>query len=191
MTAKCLEPAYIFPGTQRAHSIIRAQKPVEKRRMPSPDGHLASPSSSAHRRPASCLSCKSRKLRCNRESPCSNCVSRNICCQQPAPRTRLARAPGANSQPDAASPEILERLRRLENLLAEGQNANPTPGTGGSALQVPETDNLESLQRPIAIMPQIQNLEIDAVRLEKVCKVRDSLVSRFLLCFLRVESTCS
>lgn len=181
-TAECLEPAVYLPDSTRPLSATGSQKPVEKRRMPSPDQHTDSPGSSVHRRPASCLSCKSRKLRCNRESPCSNCTSRNLPCQQPARRTRLSRPPGANSQPDAASPEILERLRRLEHLLAERQNENPTQRKPGSVLQVTEAGRLQAPQFPIAIMPQIQDLEIDAVRLEKACKVQNSLVSLSFRC---------
>ncbi|KAE9374119.1 hypothetical protein N431DRAFT_503056 [Stipitochalara longipes BDJ] len=69
----------------------------------------------ARQGPISCRFCRSRKLRCSRESPCSNCVSRGIRCEVDHP---VGSSPGASSSPDAA---LLERIRKLEDLL-ENQN---------------------------------------------------------------------
>lgn len=143
--------------------------------MPSHDRHPRR--SSAHRRPASCLSCKSRKLRCNRESPCSNCVSRNVSCQQPAPIPRPARVPAANRQLNVTGPEILGRLLRLENLMAERPDIGPALRSPSLGSIVPDADNVQSPRRSLGFMPKIQDLETDAIRLEKLCKVQSSLVS--------------
>ncbi|CAH0028757.1 unnamed protein product [Clonostachys rhizophaga] len=143
--------------------------------MPSHDRHPNR--SSTHRRPASCLSCKSRKLRCSRESPCSNCVSRNVSCQQPAPKSRPARVTATNRQLDVTSPDILERLLRLENILAERPNIGTTLRSPGSGSVAPEADNAQSPRHSLGIMPKIQDLEADAVSLEKLCKVQSSLGS--------------
>ncbi|VUC27757.1 unnamed protein product [Clonostachys rosea] len=112
-----------------------------------------------------------------RESPCSNCVSRNVSCQQPPPQSRLARVPAANRQNNVAGPDILERLLRLENLLAERPNIGPTLQSPGSGSVIPEADNAGSPRHSLGIMPKIQDLETDAVHLEKLCKVQSSLGS--------------
>lgn len=69
----------------------------------------------ARQRPISCRFCRSRKLRCSRESPCSNCVSRGIRCEVDH---TVGSSPGERSSSDAA---LLERIRKLEDLL-EKQN---------------------------------------------------------------------
>ncbi|KAI1272647.1 hypothetical protein F5Y07DRAFT_391814 [Xylaria sp. FL0933] len=82
----------------------------------------------------SCVVCRSRKVRCNKESPCSNCRRAGIPCVVPSadrpPRwaRRLERfahnaAAGERSAQAAAATaptaELMERLRNLENLVKE------------------------------------------------------------------------
>ncbi|ESZ98985.1 hypothetical protein SBOR_0643 [Sclerotinia borealis F-4128] len=62
-------------------------------------------------RPVSCRFCRSRKLRCSREAPCSNCVSRGIICQLAVENTIRS------TTPNASQPELLERIRKLEELV--------------------------------------------------------------------------
>lgn len=78
--------------------------------------------------PVSCHFCRVRKLRCNRAQPCSNCVSRSIPCQpsQPRPSAPTESAPAgavpltsaAQSPPPALDTDVLQRLEKLEKLLA-------------------------------------------------------------------------
>ncbi|KAJ5178984.1 hypothetical protein N7492_002194 [Penicillium capsulatum] len=73
----------------------------------------------------SCVTCRQRKVRCNKRSPCSNCVKANIDCIFPPP----GRAPRKSKRPPDA--ELLSRLRRLEGVIEHlsGKNgeAGPTP----------------------------------------------------------------
>lgn len=92
-------------------------------------------------RPVSCYFCRSRKLRCSRESPCSNCASRGIDCglyprevderstsPQPTSTSSITRKDAlyASTNNDTSlyptpaatrSVGILGRLRRLEDLV--------------------------------------------------------------------------
>ena len=100
----------------------------------------------------SCVVCRQRKVRCDRESPCSNCRRANIKCIFPSserpPRwarrlerlTKNAPAPKA----DPGSDKVIERLRTLENLvkelsgqLEEARLAASPPGDGSSGFQSP------------------------------------------------------
>ncbi|KAI1427110.1 hypothetical protein F5Y12DRAFT_197536 [Xylaria sp. FL1777] len=79
----------------------------------------------------SCVVCRSRKVRCNKESPCSNCRRAGIPCVVPSadrpPRwaRRLERfahnAAAGERSAQAAAPtvQVMERLRNLENLVKE------------------------------------------------------------------------
>ncbi|CAE7030569.1 hypothetical protein PTNB73_05436 [Pyrenophora teres f. teres] len=61
--------------------------------------------------PRSCVTCRRRKVKCDKKNPCSNCVRANIECVFPAP----GRAPRKSRKP--ADAELLERLRRLEGVV--------------------------------------------------------------------------
>ncbi|RAH49093.1 putative C6 transcription factor [Aspergillus brunneoviolaceus CBS 621.78] len=81
----------------------------------------------------SCVTCRRRKVRCNKRSPCSNCVKAGIECIFPPP----GRAPRKSKRPQDA--ELLSRLRRLEGViehLNEKRTASlsdtPSPGQSRS-----------------------------------------------------------
>lgn len=61
--------------------------------------------------PRSCVTCRRRKVRCDKNSPCSNCVKQGIECVFPGPG-RAPRKP--RKAPDS---ELLSRLRRLEGVV--------------------------------------------------------------------------
>lgn len=61
--------------------------------------------------PRSCVTCRKRKVRCDKRDPCSNCVKANIDCVFPPP----GRAPRKPRRPQDA--ELLKRLRRLESVV--------------------------------------------------------------------------
>ncbi|KAI0395576.1 hypothetical protein F5Y17DRAFT_187706 [Xylariaceae sp. FL0594] len=83
----------------------------------------------------SCVVCRSRKVRCDKQSPCSNCRRGNVACVFPSvdrpprwARRRLelaaqnaAAAAAAEARPSQASgsatDQVMERLRHLENLV--------------------------------------------------------------------------
>ncbi|KAL6229910.1 hypothetical protein BDW75DRAFT_234842 [Aspergillus navahoensis] len=68
----------------------------------------------------SCITCRRRKVRCNKRSPCSNCVRAGVECIFPPP----GRAPRSLKRPPAENAELLSRLRQLENIV-EAAIANP------------------------------------------------------------------
>ena len=61
--------------------------------------------------PRSCVTCRKRKVRCNKHEPCGNCVKAKIQCTFPPP----GRAPRKPRKPQDA--ELLKRLRRLESVV--------------------------------------------------------------------------
>lgn len=74
--------------------------------------------------PRSCITCRRRKVKCDKKNPCSHCVRAKIDCVFPGP----GRAPRKSRKPPDA--ELLERLRRLEgvvtslNAQVEGHDSN-------------------------------------------------------------------
>lgn len=80
--------------------------------------------------PRSCVTCRRRKVRCNKRSPCSNCTRAGIDCVFPPP----GRAPRKSKRPPDA--ELLSRLRRLEGVidhLRVNGNSEATPTTSAQA----------------------------------------------------------
>ena len=73
------------------------------------NAHVVSHSSQDSLR--SCVTCRRRKVRCNKKTPCSNCVKAGIQCIFPPP----GRAPRKVKRPQDA--ELLSRLRRLEGVI--------------------------------------------------------------------------
>lgn len=87
-----------------------------------------------------CVSCRHRKVRCNRRAPCSQCSRLHLSCIYETPRrrgpikppsrissspspvhippTQSKEAPSAEQNPQA-NDEILERLSRLESLVVD------------------------------------------------------------------------
>ena len=61
--------------------------------------------------PRSCVTCRRRKVRCNKHDPCSNCVRAGIECVFPGP----GRAPRKSRKPPDA--ELLARLKKLEGVV--------------------------------------------------------------------------
>lgn len=61
--------------------------------------------------PRSCVTCRKRKVKCDKKQPCSNCVRAKIECVFPSP----GRAPRKSRKPPDG--ELMERLRRLEGVV--------------------------------------------------------------------------
>jgi hypothetical protein len=67
-------------------------------------------------KPRSCVVCRTRKVRCDKQSPCSNCRRANIACVFPS-KERPPRWPRRLERP--ATGEVMERLRHLEDLVKD------------------------------------------------------------------------
>ncbi|GKZ18025.1 hypothetical protein AbraIFM66951_006595 [Aspergillus brasiliensis] len=75
----------------------------------------------------SCITCRRRKVRCNKKTPCSNCVKAGIQCIFPPP----GRAPRKVKRPQDA--ELLSRLRRLEGVIEHLSEKKVTSAAASSS----------------------------------------------------------
>ncbi|KAL3432390.1 fungal-specific transcription factor domain-containing protein [Aspergillus tetrazonus] len=72
----------------------------------------------------SCITCRRRKVRCNKRSPCSNCARAGVECIFPPP----GRAARRLKRPPAENADLLSRLRQLENIVETAiANTNTQP----------------------------------------------------------------
>ncbi|KAM0245660.1 hypothetical protein ACHAQJ_010500 [Trichoderma viride] len=68
----------------------------------------------------SCVTCRRRKVKCDRRDPCSNCIKNQIECHFPATGRLPRRRDSATwKSPTEKQAELLDRLRRLEALVTE------------------------------------------------------------------------
>ncbi|KAH7155663.1 fungal-specific transcription factor domain-containing protein [Dactylonectria estremocensis] len=95
--------------------------------------------------PRSCVTCRRRKVRCDKQMPCSNCRRAQIPCVFPAPgraprqpRPRDPNAPPKNSSQREV--ELVKRLRKLEGIVEElsGQIEVESAGKGPSSASSPD-----------------------------------------------------
>jgi hypothetical protein len=96
--------------------------------IPTPAGATVYPPAatpSAATNPRSCVTCRRRKVRCDKHMPCGNCRRANISCIFPAPgrAPRRPRPKDANAPPKQHSSEreieLVKRLRKLEGIVEE------------------------------------------------------------------------
>ncbi|KAJ4299787.1 hypothetical protein N0V90_005033 [Kalmusia sp. IMI 367209] len=78
-------------------------------RVQKPNGSISGASSGLN--PRSCVTCRRRKVKCDKKQPCSNCARAKIECVFPGP----GRAPRKSRKPPDG--ELMERLRRLEGVV--------------------------------------------------------------------------
>jgi hypothetical protein len=112
-----------------------------------PDSALSQPSKS--QRVLACVLCQQRKVRCDRKYPCSNCTKSRVQCVPATLATRRRRRPNFPER------ELMERLRRYEDLLRQNDVKfdalfQPSAGRGGS------NDSYESNHKP----PETAELEL-------------------------------
>ncbi|KAF5027120.1 hypothetical protein F66182_785 [Fusarium sp. NRRL 66182] len=95
--------------------------------------------------PRSCVTCRRRKVRCDKQMPCSNCRRAQIPCVFPAPgrAPRQPRRKDPNALPKNSSVreiELMKRLRKLEGIVEElsGQIEVESGGKGPSSHSSPE-----------------------------------------------------
>lgn len=106
----------------------------------SPDQPVAlTPSGAFLLNPRSCVTCRRRKVRCDKQMPCSNCRRAHIQCVFPAPgrAPRRPRPRDPNAPPKGSSEreiELLKRLRKLEAIVEDlsGNVDGEHPSAGAS-----------------------------------------------------------
>lgn len=155
--------------------------------MPKEPQRLGGP----RQRPVSCKFCRSRKLRCSRESPCTNCLSRGIACE-------LEKATNEGSATDDNEKvELLQRIRKLEaiveqstrlgNATSNNNTTRPTATRTPSALNGQVLGNYQDVARQIqdvTVPTPSERLDRDFAWLESIYDGTDCTVSKALLSML-------
>ena len=120
-----------------------ASNPSKPRMNPPPTNGAGAPPLN----PRSCVTCRKRKVRCDKRHPCINCTKAGIECIFPGP----GRAPRRSRKPPDT--ELLARLRRLEGVVKhmgrdpeeeiESVDVVSRPGPDNLAVKDPGCDNSE------------------------------------------------
>ncbi|KAL7927243.1 fungal-specific transcription factor domain-containing protein [Trichoderma austrokoningii] len=105
--------------------------------------------------PRSCVTCRRRKVRCDKQMPCSNCRRALIPCAFPAPgrapRQHRPKDPNAPPKPTSLREvELVKRLKKLEGIVEElsGQIEVEAAGRASSTGNSPSNEGSPTAQRP-------------------------------------------
>lgn len=125
----------------------------------------------ARGRPISCRFCRARKLRCSREAPCTNCISRGIECDLVPPARPSAGIVRASES------ELLERIRKLEELLQEKSQRTGSRNARSRSLI---SDRPPRQGQDSNVSLDIEHLDNDVAWLASIYSSQD--ISVFILC---------
>ncbi|PNY24354.1 transcriptional regulatory protein [Tolypocladium capitatum] len=144
--------------------------------------------------PRSCVTCRRRKVRCDKQMPCSNCRRALIPCVFPAPgrAPRQQRPKDPNATPKNSSQrevELIKRLRKLEGIVEElsGQievesggrlassvgSPDPAPVNLVSSDGLPQRSLSDSLDMAPAISPGSKDADSPGESTYEATKRRD------------------
>ncbi|KAI0020772.1 fungal-specific transcription factor domain-containing protein [Xylariomycetidae sp. FL0641] len=139
-------PAVSTPSDQLVSAVNPALRGPPHAALPQPfisTGPITidpSATPSAALNPRSCVTCRRRKVRCDKHMPCGNCRKAHIQCVFPAPgrAPRRPRPKDPNAPPKQTSEreiELMKRLRKLEGIVEDlsGQIEFETTRHGGSS----------------------------------------------------------
>lgn len=105
-------------------------------------GAPSNPSSGLN--PRSCVTCRRRKVKCDKKQPCGNCVKAHIECIFPGP----GRAPRKPRKPQDS--EIMERLKRLEGVVQSlGTQVQPDDNESAKEEKVPDKEEEETHEQKL------------------------------------------
>ncbi|RAL09859.1 putative C6 transcription factor [Aspergillus homomorphus CBS 101889] len=124
-----------LPSRRDSDSIVQGQVATE-------DHHTDPHSSHELHSLRSCVTCRRRKVRCNKRSPCSNCVKAGIECIFPPP----GRAPRKSKRPQDA--ELLSRLRRLEGVIEHLNEKRTASVSDTPSPRQPRSENVSAQGPP-------------------------------------------
>ncbi|KZF24426.1 hypothetical protein L228DRAFT_266766 [Xylona heveae TC161] len=161
-----------FPSSFQAAGAHDSPHEDHEARRPSNPSSTASPAS--HRSPQntitsphqpainirSCITCRKRKVKCDKRQPCSNCTKQHIPCIFPSP----GRAPRRPRHPPHG--ELLARLRRLEGVVQTMGGAQPEVNGKTEEKQDDEKSPLKS-----ETGVDIANPELDELTLPKIYRI--------------------
>ncbi|RBR20223.1 hypothetical protein FVER53590_09932 [Fusarium verticillioides] len=99
-----------------------------------------------------CLSCRQRKLKCDRQQPCANCVARSVeCTEQDLPPSRAVKRPLPQDSDSSTLSSILSRLDQIENYLS------PSKRSKNVSISTPIGDQLNAIRFNVPGVSQNQD----------------------------------
>ncbi|ESZ93647.1 hypothetical protein SBOR_5952 [Sclerotinia borealis F-4128] len=142
--AIAISPSSIYPSTSSiSPPTVPPRKPDDVRR-PSASAQTTAPTGLNAR---SCVTCRRRKVKCDKKVPCSNCTKAQTQCVFPAPGRAPRRPRAGGKLVSDREAELLKRLRRLEGVVeelsgqVEGESSKPSPSSDHSS---PRNRDIES-----------------------------------------------
>ncbi|EXK79908.1 hypothetical protein FOQG_15526 [Fusarium oxysporum f. sp. raphani 54005] len=137
-----------------------------------------------------CLSCRQRKLKCDRQQPCANCVARSVdCAEQDLPPNRAVKRPLPQEANCSALSSILSRLDQIETYLS------PTKRSKHVSISTPIGKQLNAIRFNVPSVSQPQepasNNVAESMTLEDQMQatkysVNDSFLVSFMMIILHI-----
>ncbi|KAI1053549.1 hypothetical protein LB506_012559 [Fusarium annulatum] len=98
-----------------------------------------------------CLSCRQRKLKCDRKQPCANCIARAVeCTEQDLPPNRAVKRPLPQESDSSALSNILSRLDQIQDYLKPSKRAKHV------SISTPIGDQLNAIRFDVPSVSQSQ-----------------------------------
>lgn len=145
-----VSPKVVSQPDHHSSSLVHSSRNVTVYQTTGPEAHtepIKTPGDSGTPalNPRSCVTCRRRKVRCDKQMPCSNCRRALIPCIFPAPgrAPRQSRPKDPNAPPRNSSHreiELMKRLRKLEGIVEElsGQIEVESGDKGASSTGSPD-----------------------------------------------------
>ncbi|CCT61445.1 uncharacterized protein FFB20_13518 [Fusarium fujikuroi] len=100
---------------------------------------------------SACLSCRQRKLKCDRKQPCANCIARAVeCTEQDLPPNRAVKRPLPQESDSSALSNILSRLDQIQDYLKPSKRAKHV------SISTPIGDQLNAIRFDVPSVSQSQ-----------------------------------
>ncbi|KAF4949202.1 hypothetical protein FGADI_9059 [Fusarium gaditjirri] len=98
-----------------------------------------------------CISCRQRKLKCDRQQPCANCVARSVeCAEQDLPPNRAVKRRLPQESDSLTLLSILSRLDQIEDYLSPNKRSNHV------SISTPIGDQLNAIRLHVPSVSQTQ-----------------------------------
>ncbi|KAF5720118.1 hypothetical protein FMUND_4402 [Fusarium mundagurra] len=99
-----------------------------------------------------CLSCRQRKLKCDRKQPCANCIARSVeCTEQDLPPNRSVKRPLPQEPDSSTLSSILSRLDQIETYLS------PNKRSKHASISTPIGDQVNAIRFNVPSVSQTQD----------------------------------
>ncbi|KAI9648686.1 hypothetical protein NHQ30_003325 [Ciborinia camelliae] len=132
--ARAISPNPTYPSTSSISPPTVSPRNPDGIGRPSTSASNSAPTGLNAR---SCVTCRRRKVKCDKKVPCSNCTKAQTQCAFPAPG-RAPRRPRAGGKPISdREAELLKRLRRLEGVVEELSGQGETENSRPSSMDHP------------------------------------------------------